>query len=68
MAWEWRLSETNCIGCGICADVCPSDAIEMTRDMALPRSVPDACTGCLTCEEECPFDAIRVAEVEGAFA
>lgn len=56
----WKLIRENCTGCGICADVCDFDAINMTPEMAYPEPVPDACTGCLDCQEECPFDAIVV--------
>ncbi len=63
MSWSWRLVETECTGCGICADVCPADAILMTREMPLPEPVPGRCTGCMTCVEECPFEAIVVEPV-----
>jgi adenylylsulfate reductase subunit B len=62
VSWHWRLIEEGCVGCGICRDVCPSQAIDMTREMAYPVPVPDACTGCMTCVEECPVDAIEVNE------
>ncbi len=66
MAWQWTLLEKECTGCGICADVCPHAAIEMTRDMAYPRSGPNPCVGCLECVEECPFQAIEVEELAQA--
>lgn len=56
----WFLDAGQCIGCGICADICQSEAIVMTRAMALPEPVPGACTGCLECEWECPTGAITV--------
>ena len=62
MNLEWRLIIQNCTGCGICCDVCPEEAIKMTRDMAYPEPIPGRCDGCLTCLEECPFDAIEIRE------
>ena len=62
MQWRWILRQSDCTGCGICADVCPQGAIAMSPDMAYPREAPTACTGCLSCVEECPFDAIEVTE------
>jgi Pyruvate/2-oxoacid:ferredoxin oxidoreductase delta subunit len=62
MEWEWILIEQNCPGCGICADVCPHDAIAMTRETAYPEPVPSACVGCMICVAQCPFDAIEVNE------
>jgi energy-converting hydrogenase B subunit K len=62
MAWEWDLIRKACTGCGICRDVCPHGAIEMTRAMAYPGPVPGACIGCLDCVAECPFEALVVRE------
>jgi ferredoxin len=61
MEWEWILVQVECTGCGICADVCPYDAILMTRAMAYPESRAGQCVGCLLCVEQCPFHAIKVA-------
>ena len=66
MAWEWNLIQQECTGCGICADVCPHGALEMTQEMAYPESVPDQCVGCMICTEQCPFDAIEVREASSA--
>ena len=64
MTWEWNLIIKECTGCGICADVCPSNAIALTSDMAYPGPVPSQCEGCLKCVHECPFDAIHVQQTE----
>jgi ferredoxin len=61
MDWEWKLIERECTGCGICADVCPYDAIHMPRALAYPEARPGRCVGCLLCVEQCPFHAIEVA-------
>jgi len=66
VAWEWKLIIQNCPGCRICVDVCPEDAIKMTREMAYPEPVPGKCDGCLTCLEECPFDALEVEELQSS--
>jgi Pyruvate/2-oxoacid:ferredoxin oxidoreductase delta subunit len=66
MAWEWRLIQENCTGCGICADVCPHDAIRMPREVAYPLPVPAACVGCMICIDECPFAALEVRELSPA--
>ena len=60
MDWQWRLIQENCTGCGICADVCPHDAISMTRQMPYPEPRPDKCVGCMLCVEQCTFGAIEV--------
>ena len=63
MDWEWKLIKRECTGCGICADVCPHAAIEMTREMAYPEPALPKCEGCMVCIEECPFHAIEVHEL-----
>lgn len=62
IGWEWELLMDNCTGCGICFDVCPEEAIAMTREMPYPEPKEGECTGCFTCVDECPFDAIEVKE------
>jgi len=62
MDWLWKLFTENCTGCGICLDVCPEEAILMTRKMAYPEPVQGNCIGCLECVQECPFAAIEVTE------
>jgi ferredoxin len=62
----WRLIPCNCTGCGICADVCPYDAIAMGRNMAYPEPVPGKCVACLICVQQCPFDAIEVLQAAAA--
>ncbi len=54
----------NCLGCGICSDVCPTRALVQTREMPLPEYYFDRCTLCLECFHQCPFAAIEVVEKE----
>jgi len=45
-----------CDQCGVCADNCPEDAIQLENGVLLVN--PDACTGCLICVEVCPHDVM----------
>ena len=60
---EWALPIINmdrCNGCGLCADYCPTDAVEMSE--AHPSIVrPEDCSYCGLCEEICPVGAIELA-------
>lgn len=62
MDWQWKLIVEQCIGCGVCADVCSYEAIQLTRDMAYPEPIAGRCTGCMVCVEQCPTQAIEVGQ------
>ena len=47
-----------CQVCGLCARVCPYNAIIVDKEMKMTEVIAAACAGCGTCGAECPFDAI----------
>ena len=47
----------NCIHCGICAKVCPSDNITVTEDKVI---FADRCEVCYACVHNCPQNAIHL--------
>jgi heterodisulfide reductase subunit A len=56
-----RVIEEKCRMCGICAKVCPYNAIIFDKTKKqVPKVVEAACAGCGTCGAECPFDAIEM--------
>jgi len=56
-----RVDEDKCTSCGICAKVCPYNAITVDKKNKRPAVVIEAaCAGCGTCSAECPFDAIEM--------
>ncbi len=50
----------KCVESGICADVCPTEAISVNGKAEIDR---EKCTGCGTCVEECSQDAISLIEI-----
>lgn len=50
----------KCIGCGICAKVCPEGIIKMKKgkEKSKPETDFDFCKGCGICVTECPVRAI----------
>ncbi len=51
------IREERCRACGICASLCPAEAI-IKEDNTF-RIDPQKCVNCAHCAEECPFEAIR---------
>lgn len=52
-----RIVEKDCIGCALCIDACPVDAIAGASQY-LHAVIPERCTGCELCVPACPVDCI----------
>jgi heterodisulfide reductase subunit A len=69
------VDEQTCVGCGVCVDVCPVEAIELTEElvpvvtfgvatvisaMKKVAKVGDGCIGCGSCASYCPSGAMSL--------
>lgn len=52
-----RIDESTCIGCTLCLDACPVDAIVGAKNM-MHTVISKECTGCELCLPPCPVDCI----------
>ena len=57
------VSEEKCTLCGVCAEKCPVDALEMKHDEKGYTLIfkHERCNGCTLCENVCPEKAIKVS-------
>ncbi|UOF93869.1 MAG: electron transport complex subunit RsxB [Bordetella sp.] len=56
------IDENHCIGCTICIQACPVDAIIGTKKR-MHTVLNDWCTGCELCVEPCPVDCIDMISI-----
>lgn len=59
------IDETLCIGCTLCIQACPVDAI-VGAGKQMHTVVPSLCTGCDLCVAPCPVDCIAMVDVTGS--
>ena len=53
-----NLKKKECVGCGVCRDICPAKAIKIEKGKAIiDRS---SCIRCFCCQEFCPKGAMKV--------
>ena len=57
------IDEAACIGCTLCIDACPVDAI-IGAAKRMHTVLPSLCTGCELCVAPCPVDCIVMAAAD----
>ena len=58
------IDENWCIGCTLCIDACPVDAIIGTHKR-MHTVIETECTGCELCLPACPVDCILIENASG---
>ncbi|MBO5485808.1 MAG: EFR1 family ferrodoxin, partial [Eubacterium sp.] len=57
---KYHITENKCIGCGMCARICPAEAIIMRENK--PFWIKEDCYLCMGCFNRCPAEAIEYGE------
>ncbi len=52
-----KIDEEKCTGCGACASVCPTEAINVNEKAKVDE---EKCIECSVCIDECPVGAITL--------
>ena len=61
-----RIDEAHCIGCTLCIQACPVDAI-VGANKHMHTVLADWCTGCDLCVAPCPVDCIQMVPADRAW-
>lgn len=49
--------DDNCVGCGLCVESCPVEAIYLIDNKAVINK--EICIDCASCVDVCPLEAIH---------
>ncbi|MBD2298726.1 MULTISPECIES: 4Fe-4S binding protein [Nostocales] len=55
------VSESRCIQCNLCVNVCPTNVFDIVPDAPPTIARQSDCQTCFMCELYCPVDALYVA-------
>ncbi len=64
MAYTVNVNEDKCIGCSICARICPTGTLKMDKDTKKAYNTNIFCDNAWGCLYACPVNALNIMEVD----
>jgi NAD-dependent dihydropyrimidine dehydrogenase PreA subunit len=63
-----KVSDEDCIGCGVCVEMCPTtpSVFEMDEVLSVVKH-SEVCELCMLCIDNCPMSAITMSGSEDVF-
>ena len=61
LSYDIERTKDRCVHCGVCAMVCPVEAIMIDRSDMHVELTPARCIGCEECVRICPYNAIIIS-------
>ena len=64
MAYTVKVSEDKCIGCSICARICPTGTLSMDKEKKKAYTTDVMCDNAWGCLYACPAGALEITEAK----
>jgi len=62
MAYTVNVNEAKCIGCSICARICPTETLRIDKETRKAYNTGIECDNAWGCLYACPVNALEIVE------
>jgi len=62
MAYTVNVNENKCIGCSLCARICPTGTLRIDKDTKKAYTTDITCDNAWGCIYACPTNALKIVE------
>ena len=62
MAYTVNVIEDKCIGCSICASICPTGTLKIDKESKKAYNTKEMCDNAWGCLYACPTQALEIVE------
>ena len=64
MAYTVDVNTDKCVGCSICARICPTGTLQIDKDTKKAYTTDIMCDNAWGCIYSCPTQALKIVEVK----